>query len=363
MSAAVDPNVMPLQSAELLWSVIVITRNEEAVISSCLESIITAMQDRDYELIVVDSASTDRTVTIAKQYPVRIISIPATAPLRPSVGRHVGFQYSRGKWLLFIDGDSQFEAEWLNHAEAAFAADEKLAGVAGEMILMPPPEHDTTFEDKATNLQLYPEQEYIEADNLDGSAAYTRAAFMRAGGFNPHMRAMEEAELGGRLRKYGYRLRRLRVPMTRHFPKLSGESMAETWRRAKRGYLYSPGQFYRQAKHAGLYYSLPECMPSNHFKRPLQFFILMVLGVVALIVAIWLASIIPIALWLLLMVIVYAAFTIRSGSLRKPLFYFFYWSFEGPMAVLGYLKKPASISEFPALQVTESHGTQGGDNH
>ena len=52
-----------------LWSVVVIARNEEASIATCLESVLHTFEGRSYELIFVDSASTDNTVLIASRFP------------------------------------------------------------------------------------------------------------------------------------------------------------------------------------------------------------------------------------------------------------------------------------------------------
>src|SRR3954469_7291895 len=60
------------------WSVVVIARNEEGSIATCLESVLHAFAARSYELIFVDSASTDDTVLIASRFPAKVIRIPPT---------------------------------------------------------------------------------------------------------------------------------------------------------------------------------------------------------------------------------------------------------------------------------------------
>jgi glycosyltransferase involved in cell wall biosynthesis len=52
-------------------SVIVPVRNAEHFIDECLRSIVAA---RPHEIVVVDGNSSDRTVEIARRYPVRILS-------------------------------------------------------------------------------------------------------------------------------------------------------------------------------------------------------------------------------------------------------------------------------------------------
>src|SRR6476659_7238471 len=74
------------------WSVVVIARNEEGSIGTCLDSVLRAFGERTYELIFVDSASTDRTVSIAARFPAKIIRIPPSSRLSPSLGRYIGSQ-------------------------------------------------------------------------------------------------------------------------------------------------------------------------------------------------------------------------------------------------------------------------------
>ena len=52
-------------------SVIVVTKNEEKNISTCLESLLAQDCPKDrYEIIVVDGASTDKTQDICRRYPI-----------------------------------------------------------------------------------------------------------------------------------------------------------------------------------------------------------------------------------------------------------------------------------------------------
>ena len=53
-------------------SAVIITYNEEHNIARCLES----LRDVAEEIVVVDSGSTDATIPIASQFPVRIVNIP-----------------------------------------------------------------------------------------------------------------------------------------------------------------------------------------------------------------------------------------------------------------------------------------------
>lgn len=89
-------------------SIIVPARNEEACLGACLDSLL-AQKDVEFEVIVVDDASTDRTHAIADSFrQVRVISAP---PLPSnSSGKcnaaQAGADQARGEWLLFTDADT-----------------------------------------------------------------------------------------------------------------------------------------------------------------------------------------------------------------------------------------------------------------
>ena len=117
------------------WSIVIIARNEEANIEACLRSVLEAFEGRDAEIVLVDSASTDRTVKIARRFPVRVICLPPSKHLNPSIGRATGFARTRGRTVLFLDGDCILERDWVELAERALDADTTLGGVAGAMLI------------------------------------------------------------------------------------------------------------------------------------------------------------------------------------------------------------------------------------
>jgi hypothetical protein len=89
-------------------SVIVPARNEEMCLGACLESLV-AQTGVNFEIIVVDDASTDRTREIAKSFPsVRVID--GNSPPAGWTGKNnamaAGTSAARGEWLLFTDADT-----------------------------------------------------------------------------------------------------------------------------------------------------------------------------------------------------------------------------------------------------------------
>ena len=105
------PYVLPRRPARrsspsLELSVIIPVYNTQKYIKDCLDSVLGQYQRDDFEIIVVDDGSTDRTGAILdeyKKYPeVRIIH-QKNGGL--SNARNTGLECARGKYIFFLDSD------------------------------------------------------------------------------------------------------------------------------------------------------------------------------------------------------------------------------------------------------------------
>lgn len=99
-------------------TVIVPARNEEDCLGACLKSLISQSEDvfelgRDWELIVVDDDSTDRTAEIARSFAgVTVLKAGKVQPGWTGKANAVwtAARRARGKWLLFTDADTIHES-------------------------------------------------------------------------------------------------------------------------------------------------------------------------------------------------------------------------------------------------------------
>ncbi len=91
-------------------SVIIPTLNEEHYIRRSLGSL-KKQTFKDFEIIVVDGHSTDKTLIIAKRYGARVVSAARRGPWN---AKNVGAKKARGKLLLFLDADTAVPRDYLS---------------------------------------------------------------------------------------------------------------------------------------------------------------------------------------------------------------------------------------------------------
>lgn len=211
-------------------SVVIIAENEENRIGGCIESVITAAERAvsAFEVVLVDSASTDRTVRIAEEYPITILEIPPGQTVSCGAGRHVGDRAARGELVLHVDGDMRLTETWLAEAVATLRDEPDVAAVEGWL-----------NESEATEVQ--------PVRKVGGVMCYDAAALATVGGFDPFLHGYEDVDVGYRLSAAGHRLLRLPSVSAEH-PTSEGE-LTEPLRRWRKGYLFAPGQAIRKARH------------------------------------------------------------------------------------------------------------------
>ena len=91
----------------MIFSIIIPTYNEEDYLPVLLDSIKEQDFD-DYEVIVADANSTDRTCEIAGEYGCTVVDGGL-----PAVGRNHGAEVAKGEILLFLDSDLQLTEDYL----------------------------------------------------------------------------------------------------------------------------------------------------------------------------------------------------------------------------------------------------------
>ena len=111
MPATFINNAKPLF---IMISIIIPTLNEEKYLPKLL-GCIRNQAYKNYEVIVADAGSKDKTREIAKKHGCRIVKGGM-----PAVGRNSGARIAKGSILLFADADIQFDKNFLKNAVNEF---------------------------------------------------------------------------------------------------------------------------------------------------------------------------------------------------------------------------------------------------
>lgn len=110
-----------------MLSAVIITSNEEEVLEDCLKS----LQGFADEIIVVDSASLDRTVEIAKKYKAKIIDHKLSSFAEQ---RNIGKDHAAGEWILYIDSDERLTDEFKDEADSLMLSHDHSSNIAGYFV-------------------------------------------------------------------------------------------------------------------------------------------------------------------------------------------------------------------------------------
>lgn len=186
-------------------SIIVKARNEAADIAKCIESALAAVQCVGGEVVLADGCSTDATIEIAKAYPIRIVQLAVPSQACCGIGPELGFQHANGEFIYLLDGDMVVDPEFVESAIRLLEKDETLAGVGGYIREMRASNFE--FKRRSQRLETLKAAGARETESLSGGGLYRRAALVDVGYMSDrNLHALEEYDLGTRLRKSGWRL-------------------------------------------------------------------------------------------------------------------------------------------------------------
>lgn len=192
-----------------VFSVIIPTLNEELFLPKLLQSL-TEQTDKNFEVIVVDGGSEDKTVQLAREFSHQLphLTVLTDQEKNLPLQRNIGARQARGDWFVFVDADGVF-VPWFIRRIDQFIRDEN-------------PELFTTW--------FYPDSQVpsdamitllgnmmIEASNIlhrsltpGPLTIVTRRAFESVGGYNQSLRFGEDYDFGQRLVATGVELVMLR---------------------------------------------------------------------------------------------------------------------------------------------------------
>lgn len=171
-------------------SIIIPTFNSEKTIHRLLDAFEKDQINCDYEIIVIDGCSKDKTVEICKQYDVKLYSNPK---VHAAAARNIGIENSQGTICAFIDSDCVPCAGWTDMICDLFK-DDSIMAIGGKMIPYPPKNRIEDFAGKLYIKRVCFSNKRIETFSrqtklpkhafVTANCAYRRVFLQELGGFD-----------------------------------------------------------------------------------------------------------------------------------------------------------------------------------
>ena len=194
-------------------SIVIPALNEEKYIGECLKSLADQKTRLGYEVVVVDNNSTDNTIKIAAAFKDKLnLKIIHEKIQGRGVARARGFAEAKGEIILSTDADAILYPEWI---------DTLVNGISGGVVATTTscrtldlgPIRNALFnfvQPQATYLYNF----FFGHFWLAGfSFAIKRNVYLKSGGFNPNLQALEDADLAQRVAKLG-KIKFIKKPVT-----------------------------------------------------------------------------------------------------------------------------------------------------
>ncbi|MEM7436399.1 MAG: glycosyltransferase [Myxococcota bacterium] len=215
---------------------VVIGRNEGQRFVRCLDSLLGRIE----QIVYVDSGSTDGSIEHARSHGVDVLDLDTSIPFTAARARNAGLDRLRAiapdtEIVMFVDGDCEVDPEWLPAATAFFGQGDDYGVVCGRRRERHP---DATVYNYLCDVEW--NTPVGDAKACGGDALMRVEAIAGVQGFDPTLIAGEEPELCVRLRKAGWKIRRIDQDMTHHDADVT--RFSQWWTRTVRaGHAYAEG--------------------------------------------------------------------------------------------------------------------------
>ena len=205
---------MPSDSRPSL-SVIIPVHDGGQKFIACLQSM-AASTTAPEEIIVVSDGDSDESWRVAEQFGARVIRIPITGG--PACARNRGARAANGDILFFFDADVTIPPDAMCRIVETFQLNSEVAALFGSYDDKP---FESNFLSQSRNLFHHYVHQTAKEDAStfwSGCGAIRREVFLAIGGFEEGYRqpAIEDIDLGYRLKKAGYRIRLLKELQVKH---------------------------------------------------------------------------------------------------------------------------------------------------
>lgn len=186
-------------------SVIVTNYNYGQLLGRCLRSLLQqSLSISDYEIIVVDDASTDdsREILSAFEDPIRVINLDENIGLAGA--SNIGIRAARGRYIVRVDSDDYVHADFLKVLLLGF----EFFGREFEAVSL-----DYMNVTQAGEILQYGDS---DLSPIACAIAFKLDALEQIGFYNDKLRLHEEVDLRIRFLEEGFKIKRINLPLYRY---------------------------------------------------------------------------------------------------------------------------------------------------
>jgi GT2 family glycosyltransferase len=222
-------------------SVVVCAYNAADTLDDCLASI-EQLTYPDYEIVLVNDGSTDRTSEIGRSYPrVRVVDIPNGGL---SAARNVGLADATGEIVAYADADVRVDRDWLTFLVRPLLTSD-VVGSGGPNVVPPDDPPMAQCIARAPGGPTHVLLDDRTAEHVPGcNMAFRREALLAIGGFNPiYLRAGDDVDVCWRLQARGWKIGFAAAALVWHHHR---SSVAAYWRQQVG---YGEGETWLMAHH------------------------------------------------------------------------------------------------------------------
>lgn len=194
------------------FSVVIPTLNEEKYLPKLLHCLVNQI-DKDFEVIVVDGRSEDKTVDAAGKFRHLISSLVVLRATRRNVSnqRNLGAKHAKGKFLVFFDADTQIPFNFLSQVHHYLLENRNCSLLTTWM--KPDSKSKSDHALIAITNTLVEIAKAIDKPFMSGSdIVINKSVFKRINGFNEKLKLSEDHDLAQRLLKSDIPLHILKEP-------------------------------------------------------------------------------------------------------------------------------------------------------
>lgn len=209
-------------------SVIIPVHNCPEILRECISWLKHSHCSEEYELIVVDDASTDNTVEVAEELGARVVCLQKNAG--PAGARNAGADVANGEVLLFIDSDVGVKPETLDDIMATFRRDPQLDAVFGSYDVSPRAGNVLSQYRNLFHHFVHQTSDPQATTFWAGCGAVRTTVFRKMGGFDVNYKrpSIEDIAFGMRLSKAGGKIQLNKAIQVSHFKRWTFTGIVKT---------------------------------------------------------------------------------------------------------------------------------------